>query len=915
MPGTYTSPRLRGLFVLGTFGLLLTFAHAQEPPNPKADTLPEGALYRLGSVHWRHGEAITFLALTSDGKHLVTATHDSVLRLWDRDTGKEIRRFVPPDDTNQKGRAFVHLYMQGLTRAALSQDGKMLAVALPGNVVRTWDVDSGKAIHEINSPANGVSAMAFTPNGKMLAIRGATDRVCYLYEAANGKEIRKLKPAHPSGMGGNIGGGADNGTGLAFSPDGKLIALPELEYVNKVVSGSVTLFEVETGKEIRRIEPPNHGIAAIAFSPDNKTLVFNTLSTIHVKDVDTGKEIRQIKGFFGTNQIVFAPDGQTIAIKGRDQSVRLYETKTGNLLRTIGEVPANARNFVTSSNGAPRTDVVYTSDSKTLILGGHQVPRFFEVASGKETTRPGGGHGGAVSALTISADGSTIVSRGAEGAFRAWDVRTRKEVRQFAESTGTSSVAFSPDGKLVALGHNDGTIRLLDVADGKEKSQWKAHEGTIASIVFTANGKSIATRGAYDGTLNLFDVEKGTKRKHFTFQDVKAGNNGVMIVRSSNGPTETYPLAISADGKTLATFIAPQQMLVQGQQQIQPDSNCVRLFDVPSGKEVRKITLPAGLAIRNFVFSLDGRLLVSENVDKTVSVWEVASGQERLRLGDPVDSTPRSNITSFVVVNGNVRNGPHLTPMGVTIALSRDGSLVAAPGPKHTIKVYDTSTGTVVGTFPGHDGDIASLAFASDGKSLVSGGHDTNLVAWDLSRLKLAPITPIREFKARELDDLWSDLLSSDGKRGGQAVRTLIAGSNLSVAFLKDRTPPATPINRQLLDQWLKDLGSSNFAKRAVATRELQKLDELAVPALQDRLSSRQLPTESRRRVEMLLEELAGRHLSPEQVRIVRIIEALEKIGTSESAQALEALAGGAAGALKTRQAQASLERVREKKQ
>jgi WD40 repeat protein len=799
--------------------------------------------------------------------------------------------------------------MQGLTRAALSSDGKLLAVVLPSNFVQLWDVETGKPLHQIKSPTTGVSAMAFAPGGKTLAIRGASDRICHLHETETGKELRKLKPVPPGGKGGNISGGSDNGTGLAFSPDGKVIALPELEFNNNVVSGSVTLFEVETGKEIRRIVPPTHGIAAIAFSPDGKTLVFNTLSAIHVKDAETGKEIRQIKNFVGgTNLIVFAPDGQTLAVKGRDQSVRLFDPKTGNLLRTLSDMGAKGRNVINWNRG-PTTDMVYSADSKTIVIGGQQVPRFFDVATGKEQTLVGGGHGGAVSALLVRPDGKTIVSRGAEGMLRSWDPVSGEEVHRFTEPTGTSAIQFSPDGKRVALGNNDGTVRLLHLADGKQERQWNAHQGTIANIAFSSDGRKLATRGAYDGSLRVFDALKGTELKHIVFLDLKPQGGAAMFVRTS-GQADVHPLTFSPDGKTLAIFIASQQVLVQGRYEVLPGTNCVRLFDVDTGKEMRKISMPSGCTVHHLVYSPDGRLLISENMDKTVSLWEVASGQERSRFGDPVTALPQANTTSFIAINALARTGPALVPSGITIATSRDAGLIAAPGPNHSIRVFDVSVGKQVGSFRGHDGAIASLVFAEDGKRLVSGGSDTTILVWDLASLKRQPTGQISKFQPNEFDGLWADLASTDGHRAGKAVHKLIAGSQGSVTLLKEHIQPAIPADPKAIDQWLRDLDSSSYIKRELATRELVKLDELAVPALQ-KLQATRPAVETRRRIEFLLDALTGRHLSPTQIRVVRTIEVLEKVGTVEAKQVLERLADGAAGSLTTRQAQMSLDRLR----
>ncbi len=907
-PGMRFNQTIQYMLALAVLGVAFCCARAGD--TPKTKPLPEGAIQRLGSLHWRHGESITFLALSGDGKRLVTATNDAVLRLWDLGTGTEIRRFVPPADP--KGRLAVHTYMQGLTRAAMSRDGKLLAVWLPENIVQLWDVDSGKALRQIKSPANGVGAMEFTPDGKIIALRSVTDRVCHLHDTETGNELRKLKPVPPNGKGGNVSGGPANGTGLAFSPDGKYIALPELEVNNGAVNGSVTLFEVDTGKTVWRVQPPTHGIASIVFSPDGKTLVFNTLSTIHIKDAATGKEIRKLNSVFGANQILFSPDGKMIAVQGRDQSVRLHDPKTGNLLRTINATPGVRRvGFVNFGNGALTTDVVFTNDSQTLILGGQQVPRFFDVATGKEQTLPGGGHGGAVSAVMVSADGKTIASRGAEGVIRIWDVASGKESLQIPEPVGTSAVRFSPDGKLVALGNNDGMVRLFTVADGKQLRQFKAHQGTIATIAFSPDGLKLATRGAYDGSICVFSVANGAELRKITYQDINAGNaaGGVVFLRTVVGQIDGNPLVFSPDGKTLAAFIAPRQVQVQGRQQALPDSNCVRLFDVDTGKEVRRVSMPAGCTIHHLAYSRDGRLLISENLDKTISLWEIASGQERKRFGEPVAAPPTSTSMSFVAIGGFARSGPQMNPVGVTIALSSDGSLIAAPGPKHTIRIVDASIGKEVGTLSGHDGPLSSVVFAADGKTLVSGGHDTTVLAWDLGRLKRTPQAQPNDIQPKEFETLWSDLFSNDARQAGQAVHALIGGSKSSVAHLKDRIQPAEAIDPKIVDQWLRDLDSSNFAKRSTASRELEKLGELAVPALQKLLET-QPSLETRRRVEFLVENLTGQHLSPTQIRTVRTIEVLERIGTSEAREMLARLAAGAAGSLTTREARLSLQRL-----
>jgi HEAT repeat protein len=119
---------------------------------------------------------------------------------------------------------------------------------------------------------------------------------------------------------------------------------------------------------------------------------------------------------------------------------------------------------------------------------------------------------------------------------------------------------------------------------------------------------------------------------------------------------------------------------------------------------------------------------------------------------------------------------------------------------------------------------------------------------------------------------------------------------------------PAPPVDPKKIDQWVVDLDSSMFTKRANAISQLEKLGDLAIPALKKVLAGK-ASLETRRRVEPLLEKLTSGSFTAEQIRVIRAIEVLDKIGTPEALQLLEHLATGAPGALTTRQAQAALAR------
>ncbi|WP_157419803.1 WD40 repeat domain-containing serine/threonine protein kinase [Actinomadura kijaniata] len=281
-----------------------------------------------------------------------------------------------------------------------------------------------------------VNAMAFSPDGRTLAVCGGEDKAVRLWDVA-----RRAPAGRP------LTGHTDAVFSVAFSPDGKALA-------SGGADGTVRLWNA--AQRTATGQPLATGrVRSVAFSPDGRTLATGGEDrTARLWDAASRAPIGQaLAGHTGwVWSVAFSPDGETLATGGADDSARLWDVASRSM---IGKPLTGHTDTVLS--------VAFSPDGETLATGGvDQTVRLWDVASRAPIGRPLTGHTGEVWSVAFTPDGRTLATGGEDKTVRLWDVASRTPVGQ--PLTGhiepVLSVAFSPDGRILATGGGDRTVRL-----------------------------------------------------------------------------------------------------------------------------------------------------------------------------------------------------------------------------------------------------------------------------------------------------------------------------------------------------------------------------------------------------------------------------------------------------------------------
>jgi len=579
----------RSLLWLATLGLAIAspYAAAQTPSQaPYRDVAVVAQLPNASATEIGDATPINAVAISPDGRRILTGDQQGNVKLWDLASGAFIRGFR---------------HAPAVSAVAFSPDGRRIASG--SATAKIWDGETGRLIHSLEQDAApGINAFSFSSNGLRLA-SGNNDGSVRMWDVLSGRSVAAISAT------------SDSVTAIALSADG-----------TRVLTGGqnseIRLTDTNTRDLIRSFAGHTSPIRSLAFSADGSTILSGAADSARAWDAVTGKPIQSTALPPWTVTMAVSPDRARVLACCNDQTVLVSDAETRAALNTVQ----------VTEHGI--TALSFTPDGRRAVLANDrgELAILDDVISGQDLRIVNRNTPDALHAVTVSPDGRRLLVGGDRGKLLLWDLEGARLVHGMqGKAERINAVATSRDNRRLLSGDRFGDrFDLWDAQDGRLVRSFEKDLSIHLAATFSPDGRLVLAATFDDGrpVTGLWDAESGALVHRLDADGSERAAfspDGRHLVITGNGAPTLWDVAT---GKLLRTFDIAGSLSVT----FAPDSRRVllgsegkpaTLFDVESGKAVPGLQFPYS---DSFTFSRDGRRLLSHSTED-VRLFDLTSGR------------------------------------------------------------------------------------------------------------------------------------------------------------------------------------------------------------------------------------------------------------------------------------------------
>jgi WD40 repeat protein len=516
-----------------------------------------------------------------------------------------------------------------------------------------------------------------------------------------------------------------------FSKDGAKI-------LSSGADDTTRIWNTKTGELIKEMES---GSGAANFSPDGNRFVTaaNNNKDILVVNSKDAKTVLTLKGHTDyVYEAEFSPDGGRIVSSSDDTTAKVWDAKTGKLIRSFKHTE-----YVLDAAFMAGNSRIVTGDD-----GGFM--RIWDVTTGKELKNQKIGESG-IGVVVVSQDQTKFLTGSYDSTIRLWDAKTFKEIRAFkGHERAIYSLSFGLKDQKIISASSDGTAKIWDLKTGKQLFSYNKHTFNTNSVMFSADNKKILISTSLRD-VRIMDTETGKELLKFRIGEVLAGAalspDGVNFVTASdvhgdvwNATTGELVTSLNGhDGGMKSAIYSSDGLSILSV----GEDKTVRLWNSTSGEEKWKLSHEKD--ILKAIFSTDQKQIISLDDVGTTFVWDALTGKEISKFATTTpDFYFLPNLipvaSNVVIVSNRVENGiavwdlnnkalfaprtDELTKSGTLRAVSADASMALIYlGNMTSAFIQELATGKTLLEIPKFDGR-SKVQFSANNQQLAVASPD-----------------------------------------------------------------------------------------------------------------------------------------------------------------------------------------------